>query len=116
LVPGASEGAGLGTRFLRHVDRTRVLLHLVTLDPAEDRDPLKDYDTLRNELGKFDSALAQRPEVVVISKADITEVKEEFESIKREFEKRGITPLLFSAVTRDGLKDVVGTLRDVLEK
>lgn len=116
LVPGASEGAGLGIRFLRHVDRTRVLLHLVTLDPAEDRDPLSDYETLRNELEKFDPALAERPEVVVISKADVTEVKEEFELIKQKFQERGISPLLFSAVTREGLKEVIAALRDVLER
>src|SRR5690606_33312023 len=78
LVPGASEGAGLGTRFLRHVDRTRVLLHLVTLDPSEGRSPLADYDTIRAELAKFDQELAHRPEVVAISKSDITEVRDEF--------------------------------------
>lgn len=115
LVPGASEGAGLGTRFLRHVDRTRVLLHLISLDPAEDRDPVRDYDTLREELRKFDPALAARPEVVVVSKADITEVREAFDEIKAEFEKRGITPFLMSAATRDGIKDVIGALRDTIE-
>lgn len=110
LIPGASEGAGLGTRFLRHVERTRVLLHLVTLDPTPDRNPIDDYDTLRIELERFDPELAQRPEIVVISKADITEVREEFSQIVAAFEKRGIHPLLLSAVTRDGLKAVIEAL------
>ncbi len=110
LVPGASEGAGLGTRFLRHVDRTRVLLHLVTLDPAEDRSPVSDYETIRHELETFDPELAKRPEIVAISKADITEVREDFDSIVAEFEKKGISPLLFSAVTRDGLARVIEAL------
>lgn len=110
LIPGASEGAGLGTRFLRHVDRTRVLLHLVTLDPTEGRSPIDDYDTLRTELEKFDPELATRPEIVVISKADITEVREEFPEILAKFEAKGIRPLLLSAVTRDGLKDVITAL------
>lgn len=110
LIPGASEGAGLGTRFLRHVDRTRVLLHLVTLDPGEDRNPIDDYDTLRTELERFDPELAKRPEIVVISKADVTEVREEFEQIAEAFEKKGIRPLLLSAVTRDGLKEVIEAL------
>src|SRR5690606_23125351 len=53
LVPGASEGVGLGTRFLKHVERTRALLHLVTLDPAEDREPLADYKLIRKELKRY---------------------------------------------------------------
>jgi GTP-binding protein len=110
LVPGASEGAGLGTRFLRHVDRTRVLLHLVTLDPAEDRNPIEDYETIRGELAKFDPELSKRPEVVVISKSDITEVRDEFEELQAKFRERGVEPMLFSAVTRDGLKDVIAAL------
>lgn len=110
LVPGASDGAGLGTRFLRHVDRTRVLLHLVTLDPAEDRSPVEDYETLREELRRFDPELSQRPEIVVISKADITEVREEFDLLVAEFEKKSIQPLLLSAVTREGLAQVIEAL------
>jgi len=114
LVPGASEGAGLGTRFLRHVDRTRVLLHLITLDPAEDRNPVNDYETLREELAKFDPELSKRPEIVAISKADITEVREDFDGIVAQFEERGIQPLLFSAVTREGLAGVIGALARTL--
>jgi GTP-binding protein len=97
-------------RFLRHVDRTRVLLHLVTLDPAEDRNPIDDYDTIRTELERFDPELAKRPEIVVISKADITEVREEFEQLRLAFEQKGVEPLLLSAVTRHGLKDVIAAL------
>lgn len=110
LIQGASEGAGLGTRFLRHVDRTRVLLHLVTLDPGEGRNPIDDYDALRTELEQFDPELAKRPEILVISKADITEVREEYPELLEKFEQKGLSPLLFSAVTRDGLKEVIAAL------
>src|SRR4029077_9013974 len=78
LIPGASEGVGLGTRFLQHVERTRVLLHLVALDPTEGREPLVDYRALRRELSRYSPELATRPEVVVLSKADLTEVREAY--------------------------------------
>lgn len=111
LIPGASEGAGLGARFLRHVDRTRVLLHLITLDYDEGREPLSDYETLRNELKKFDPALAERREIVVLSKADVTEVRGEYELLKETFKARGIDLKLMSAATHEGLKEVVAALQ-----
>jgi GTP-binding protein len=114
LIPGASEGAGLGVRFLKHLERTRVLLHLITLDPAEDREPLADYDVVRGELEKFDPELAQRPEVIALSKSDITEVRELYEELREKFAARGKTLYLVSAATRDGVRDVIGELARVL--
>jgi len=111
LVPNASEGAGLGIRFLKHLERTRVLLHLVSLDPSEGREPFEDYQTLRVELGKFDPELAQRPEVVVLSKADITDVHESYDELKARFKEAGLDLLLMSAATRDGVKTVLEHLR-----
>ena len=77
LIPGAASGAGLGIRFLKHVERTRALLHLVTLDPGEGRDPLGDFDAINAELAKFDPKLAARPQIVVMAKADLPDVREE---------------------------------------
>lgn len=114
LVPGASEGAGLGIRFLKHVHRTRVLLHLVSLDPEEGREPFADYQTLRGELMNFDADLADRPEVVVLSKADLTDVKDGFDAIRTQFEEAGIKILLMSAPTRQGVKEVIQALRDAM--
>lgn len=114
LVPGAAEGAGLGIQFLRHVERTRVLLHLVTLDPGEGRDPLDDYFTLRSELEKFDPQLAQRPEVVVVSKGDLTDVKEAYADLKDAFAEKGVPTMLFSAATREGLKEIISSLKKAL--
>lgn len=111
LVPGASEGAGLGIRFLRHVHRTRVLLHLVSLDPDEEREPVKDYDIIRNELERFDADLAERPEVVVISKSDLTDVQESIEDIQARFKERGIETFVMSAPTRQGVKEVIEAIR-----
>jgi GTP-binding protein len=111
LIPGASEGAGLGAQFLRHVDRTRVLLHMVTWDPAENRDPVTDYQVIRKELCAFDTELAKRPEIVVLSKSDLSEVREDYPRLKEEFARLGVELLLMSVATRDGIREVVHALR-----
>jgi GTP-binding protein len=110
LIPGASEGVGLGIRFLQHVERTRVLLHLVTLDPTEGREPLADYRALRRELRTFSPELSSRPEVVVLSKADITEVKDAFPELAKRFAAAGIKLRLVSAATREGVESLLNDL------
>jgi GTPase len=107
LIPGASEGKGIGIRFLQHVERTRVLLHLVTLDPAEGRDPLADYRAIRKELAKYSPELAARPEVVALSKADLPDVREAYPVLRKRFKRAKIDLRLVSAATREGLDDLV---------
>lgn len=107
LIPGAAEGAGLGHRFLRHVERTRALFHLVTLDPADDREPLADYLALRKELAMFDKELAKRPEIVALSKADISEVREAYPALAKKFAKKKIELHLVSAATGDGVRELL---------
>lgn len=114
LVPGAAEGAGLGIQFLKHVERCRVLLHLVALDYAEERDPLADYDVVRAELAKFDPLLAERPEIVCLSKGDLTETREAYPALREAFAARGIELRLLSAATRSGLPEVIEALRGCL--
>lgn len=110
LIPGASEGAGLGIHFLRHVERTRVLLHLVTLDPSEGREPLADYKTIRKELAKYSPDLAARPEIVALSKADIPEVREAYPELRARFGRAKVDLRLVSAATREGLDELVRDL------
>jgi GTP-binding protein len=110
LIPGASEGVGLGIRFLKHVERTRALLHLVTLDPAEDREPLADYRAIRKELQRYSPELAMRPEIVALSKADLPEVREAYPALKRRFKRAKIDLRLVSAATHEGLSDLVNEL------
>jgi GTPase len=114
LIPGASEGAGLGIQFLKHVERTRVLLHLITLDPAEERDPMKDYVALRKELESFHPELAERPEIVALSKCDIPEVQEAHKKLAARFKRKGITLRLISAATNEGIKDLLRELAKVV--
>lgn len=111
LIPGASEGQGLGARFLRHVERTRVLLHLVTLGPEPERDVLSDYALLRKELELFDEGLSSRPEVVALSQADRPEVQEAYPALRDEFRAQfGVELHLLSAVSRKGLSEMLNIL------
>ncbi len=115
LVPGASEGIGLGIQFLRHLERTGVLLHLVTIDPGEGRDPLKDYRAIRKELTKYSEALAARPEIVALTKADISEVREEYPAIKKRFGRAKIPLHLISAATGQGMPDLINALWEIVK-
>jgi GTP-binding protein len=112
LVEGAAEGAGLGHRFLRHVERTRVLLHILDASPlaGPDRDPLSDFDTLNRELTLYAPELAKRPQVVALNKSDITEVRECADELSRAFADRGVRLFSLSAVTGDGVREVLEEL------
>ena len=110
LIPGAAKGAGLGIRFLKHVERTRVLLHLVTVEPGTERDPLADYDAINAELAAFDPELAKRPQIVAMSKADLPHVREAWEHERARFAERGVDLRLLSAATGEGVRDAVTAL------
>ncbi len=110
LIPGAASGAGLGLRFLKHVERTRALLHLITLDPGEGRDPVADYEALRKELQAFDPELAKRPTLVAMTKADLPEVQEAYIDAKARFARKKIKLYLVSAATGEGVKELVQKL------
>jgi GTPase len=110
LIPGAAHGAGLGIRFLKHVERTRALLHLVTVDAGEGRDPLGDFDAINDELTKFDPKLASRPQLVVMAKADLPEVRDAWAKAKRRFSRRGIDLKLVSAATGEGIRELLFAL------
>jgi GTP-binding protein len=108
LVEGASEGIGLGLRFLRHLERTRLLLHLVTLSHDPERDPVRDYAVVRRELELFDPELAQRPELVVLSQMDLPEVQAAYPELEKTFAERfGVKLLAVSAATHWQLTELL---------
>jgi GTPase len=115
LIPGAAEGAGLGIRFLKHVERTRALLHLVSVDYGEGREPLADFDAINAELAKFDPELAKRPQVVAMSKGDLPEVKEAWKKAKKRFARRGVDLKLVSAATGEGVRELVFALHALVK-
>ncbi len=116
IIEGASEGAGLGLRFLKHVERTRVLLHMITVDPDPKRDAIGDFDALMKELERFDPRLVARPMIVAVSKLDLPEVQEAFDSVKAELEVRGYEVFGISSATRAGLDLVLQKLESILEQ
>lgn len=114
LIPGAHRGAGLGDRFLRHVERTRVLVHLLDPEPAlreePGRSPAADYAALRHELRSYSAELAERPEIVCLSKGDLVGDPELRKRLAKELAGQGVEGRWISAVTGEGLEPLVHEL------
>jgi len=107
IIEGAHEGAGLGIQFLRHVERTKLLVHLLDLSPATGRDPIDDYETLNGELEAYSAELSKKPQIVAPNKIDITEAREKLKEVKKYFDKMGIMIYPVSSATGNGLKELV---------
>jgi GTP-binding protein len=107
LIEGAHAGAGLGHEFLKHVERTKVLVHLVEPDPLDQTDPLENYRQIREELRLHDPALVERPEIVVVSKAELPGSGEFADHLQQEL---GRPVLLLSAVTGKGLPQLIAAI------
>lgn len=103
LIEGAHRGAGLGHRFLKHVERSGLLLHIVDLSFMPERDPLRDYETLNRELALFDEQLAEKPQIVVVNKIDLPHVRENLENVVSRFAELGVRLFPVSAVTGEGI-------------
>ncbi len=114
IIEGAHEGVGLGHEFLRHVERTRVLLHLVDVSGIEGRNPIEDFDTINNELRLYSEKLADKPQIVLANKADIPQYEENFEEFKNEMEERGLKVFKLSAATRQGVREVLNYTLEML--
>ena len=119
LIPGAHSGVGLGIRFLRHLERTRLLIHLLDPEPAlrgePDRSLVGDHTALRHELAAYSSDLAKRPERVCISKADLITDPAERAELDRELRERGLAPRWISGATGEGLRELMLALARDLE-
>jgi len=107
LIEGASEGQGLGTRFLRHVERTDLFLHLVDFSGMQPDDPYVLFDMINNELQQHNPELAQKPQFVVLTKNDVTEAAEAAAAATRYFTERGFPVFAISAVTGAGTAELV---------
>ncbi len=114
LIEGAHQGVGLGHSFLRHVQRTRLIIHV--LDGAAD-DPIADYNQITTELALYDERLAERPEIVVVNKMDMPDVREYWELLKEQLEERGVVnPMAISALTRENIKPLIQRVFEEIAK
>jgi GTP-binding protein len=116
LIPGAHEGKGLGLQFLKHIERTRLLVHLLDLAATEaGRDPWQDFMAINHELACFDQAVAQRPQIVVATKLDVPEVRQRVPEVQRCFAAHGYDVIPLSAATGEGLAVLVSRLAQLLQ-
>ncbi|MBK9171050.1 MAG: GTPase ObgE [Bryobacterales bacterium] len=104
LIEGAHLGHGLGVQFLRHIERTRLIVHLVDVSDSSGRDPVADFDVIMNELAAFDESLAARPMILVATKMDVAQDPERVEALRVLAEERGVPFFAISAVTGEGLE------------
>ncbi|OZG60657.1 GTPase CgtA [Bifidobacterium lemurum] len=126
LIPGASQGKGLGLEFLRHIERTEIIAHVIdcaTLEP--DRDPISDYEALEHELAEYAGSLdlplgaipiPERPRVIILNKADMPEAEELAEFVKPEFEAKGFPVFVISTASHKGLKELNFALSEMVAK
>ena len=107
IIEGASEGAGLGHDFLRHIDRCRLLVHLVDVSGSEGRDPIADFDAINAELKQYSPQLAQRPQIVVANKTDLLADPEQLETFRSHVQEAGYEFMAMSAATHQGTRELV---------
>lgn len=114
LIEGASEGAGLGDRFLRHVERTKVILHLVDVSSFSGREPIQDYEIINRELAAYNEDLAERPQIVVATKIDALDEPDRLESLRKRAKKDRKPFFAISSVTGTGVQELVHEVAKLL--
>ena len=106
LIEGAHRGSGLGTTFLRHIERTRVLIHLLDGSKVPPHSPVRDFEIVNDELKSHNPALAERPQVIAINKMDLPESRENYSNLKEQFKELGKEVFPLSAATGEGVNAV----------
>jgi GTP-binding protein len=116
LIEGAHKGVGLGTRFLRHVERTRLIAHLIDTSDASQRDPVRDYEIIMGELEAFSPALIAKPMIIVATKLDMTTDRTRLDELAAFCKTRGLEFHSISSATGEGIKELVFAMADALDK
>jgi GTP-binding protein len=115
LIEGASKGAGLGLTFLRHVERTRLLIHLLDISEEPSRDAVKDFHTLNHELKSYHRSLQEKTQLITLNKIDLPSVRERTRDIEKQFEKMGLHLYLISGQTGEGVEGLTEAVSRALE-
>lgn len=116
LIEGASEGAGLGDRFLRHVERTKLLLHLVDVSSLSGRDPVEDYEIINHELAAYSEELSSRPQIVVATKIDALDEPERLEQLQERARKDRRRFFAISSVANQGIRELIFAVSELLDQ
>ena len=116
IIEGASSGVGLGIQFLRHVERTRLLLHVIDIAGTEGRDPVDDFNKINEELKKYSEKLAGRKQIIVANKADSMQNEENYKELEKLAKEKGLEIFKISAVTGDGLKELFNHVAEEIKK
>ena len=114
LIEGASEGIGLGHKFLRHAERTKVIAHVLDMGSSEGSDPIKDYEIVLKELEKYDKSLTLRPSVIIANKMDLEKGKENLKKFKTKYPNLEVYPI--SALYNDGIKELIARLNELVKE
>ncbi len=114
LIEGASKGEGLGDKFLKHIERTRIIAHVIDMSGSEGRNPYEDYLVIKNELKQFNENLLKRPEIIIANKMDIEKAKDNLKEFKKKVKNVKIFEV--SAIVNDGLDLVMENIADLLDK
>ena len=121
LIEGAHQGVGLGTQFLRHIERTRVILHVIDMSASEGRDPFEDYKTINNELESYNLRLMERPQIIVANKMDMPESQENLKTFKeqlaKDYDEFDELPMIFpiSSIAHQGLENLLEATSELLD-
>lgn len=115
IIEGASKGLGLGLKFLRHIERTRLLLHVIDVSGSEGRNPVEDFKIINNELKKYSEKLSTRKQIIVANKIDSMQDKTLYENLAKLAKEKNIEIFKISAVTGEGLKELFAYVSKILK-
>ena len=114
LIEGAAQGVGLGHEFLRHVERTRLLLHLI--DGLSEKDPWEEFEAINRELSEYSAELATRPQIVVLTKMDLQEARDKWPALRQRAEEQGLPALAISSATGEGVQELMNRTAERLRE
>ena len=116
LIEGAHEGIGLGHEFLKHIERTKLLVHVIDMAATEGRDPVDDFKVINEELKKYNPVLAERPQIIAANKMEVTGAEENLEQFREAIEPKGYRIFPVSAATNNGLKELMYHVHEILKE